>query len=179
MAKKLRKVIRSVPATTSNLTTGIVNFIIDCGHWAGRINNGAIFDPKIQTFRRKRKDDPKLTDVMACVRGNFFAIEIKNEHTKDRMREGQDDFRQLVEDAGGVYILARELEQFKIDFLFYKDTCWASPRISWENYLKTFRKINLPHESITTLSTEGGSGRLQQLESGEQKRDVSTGDRRG
>jgi hypothetical protein len=59
----MRTRVKKVPATTNNITQAIINFLRSRGHWAARINNGAVYDPEAKAFRRKRKDDPALGDI--------------------------------------------------------------------------------------------------------------------
>ncbi len=48
---------------------------------------------------------PGTSDVLACVRGRFLAVEIKVEG--DTQRDGQKSFQAAVERAGGLYVLAK------------------------------------------------------------------------
>jgi hypothetical protein len=107
----MKKRTRLVPATTNNLTTGIINYIIDKGFVAFPVYNGAVYDPAKQAFRRKKKTDLKKSDIIGCVRSAFFAIEVKNIFTRDKASKGQSDFKKMIIDQGGFYITAHCLEQ--------------------------------------------------------------------
>lgn len=45
------------------------------------------------------------SDIVACIRGAFFGIEVKFSD-KDRLRPEQESFRKALEAAGGKWILA-------------------------------------------------------------------------
>lgn len=122
----MRKKIRKVPATTNNITKGIVNFLLDKGHFVFRVNNGSVYDRKRQTFRRKGIHDPALSDVMGVLRpsGVFIAIEIKNSATGDKPKSRQKDFAREVISRGGIHYFAKTYEEFKswYDDYIYDDT---------------------------------------------------------
>jgi hypothetical protein len=62
-------------------------------------------------FRRLYSDDvvkigiPGTSDVLACINGKFYGIEVKVD--RDRQRPEQATFQAAVERAGGVYVLAK------------------------------------------------------------------------
>lgn len=63
----------------------------------------------------KNKDDrlvryglPGSSDVLACINGRFIGIEAKV--GDDRQRQKQKDFATAVRAAGGIYILARSVD---------------------------------------------------------------------
>lgn len=68
-------------------------------------NTGALKD---QTGRLVRYGLPGSSDVLACIRGRFVGIEAKV--GRDRQRTNQQDFSNAVHQAGGIYILARSVE---------------------------------------------------------------------
>lgn len=123
MAKKIR--IKTVPATTANLTTAIVNYLLHRGHFAYRVNNGAVFDPVKKVFRRKRKGDPAISDILGtlCPSGVTIAIEVKNASTKDKTKSTQQKFREEIIRCGGVHFYADTYENFRrwYDDLIYDD----------------------------------------------------------
>lgn len=51
---------------------------------------------------------PGVPDVVGCYRGRFIGIEIKT--PQGRMSPHQEKWRQLIEEAGGIYIMARSFE---------------------------------------------------------------------
>ena len=111
----MKRRIRKVPATTNNLTKAIINFLIDKGHYAFRVNNGSIFDPKRKVFRRKGANDPALSDVMGVLRpsGLFLAIEVKNAATGDKPKSAQKLFERQVRECGGIHYFAKRFDDFK------------------------------------------------------------------
>jgi len=110
----MRKTIRKVPATTNNLTKGIVNFLLDKGHFVFRVNNGSVYDRKRMTFRRKGLHDPALSDVMGVLKpsGVFIAIEIKNSATGDKPKSKQKIFAREVQSRGGIHYFAKTYAEF-------------------------------------------------------------------
>lgn len=51
---------------------------------------------------------PGSPDVLACIKGRFVGIEAKV--GKDRQRKAQGDFATALRSAGGIYILARSVD---------------------------------------------------------------------
>jgi hypothetical protein len=104
-----------VPATTANITTAIINRLNADGHYAKRINNAGVYNVKAGAFRRTRKDQKGISDIIACLYGpshigRFVAIEIKN--TGDRQSPDQIRNQEEVENAGGVYLIIEKLSDF-------------------------------------------------------------------
>jgi hypothetical protein len=126
MAKRRVKLVR-VPGTTSNIKTGIVNFLLAHGHYAVKIDTVGVWDKAKKTFRRSgtRKG---TADVMGCIHyvkkmmagniettfncGLFIAIEVKNENTNDRVRPEQLQEADLIAKAGGLYLITPSVESF-------------------------------------------------------------------
>jgi hypothetical protein len=48
-------------------------------------------------------------DIVACYRGRFIGIEGKNPDNHTRLREGQEDYRDYILEAGGIHITALSL----------------------------------------------------------------------
>ncbi len=123
MATRKTKIVR-VPATTNNITKGIINYLNAKGHFAFRVNSGGVWDPRTNEFRRGRSAG--VADILCCIkvetteafgggfnyRGEFLAIEVKNGATKDRSRPAQRMFGEKLEAAGGDYTVARSYDQF-------------------------------------------------------------------
>lgn len=116
----MRKKIVRVPATTNNLTKAIINFMLDRGHFVFRVNNGAVFDPKNYTFRRKGEREPSLSDIMGVLRpsGLFIGIEVKNAVTGDKAKSKQKLFAKEITDRGGLHYFAKRYDDF---LLWYHD----------------------------------------------------------
>ncbi len=106
--------IRKVPATTANLTTAIVNFLLTKGHFAFRVNNGAVYDPVKKCYRTPKRDAPAISDVLCIMdkTGVMMAIEIKNLTTGDRLRQSQIKFRNNIMKRGGYHVFVYTYEQF-------------------------------------------------------------------
>jgi hypothetical protein len=97
---------KSVPATTNNITLGIINFLNSKGHLAIRVNTTGIYDPVNRVFRKPDSNSLGCPDIICCMKaggtGYFVGIEIKNELTKDRMKEHQEKFHTRIKDACGI-----------------------------------------------------------------------------
>lgn len=115
--------IKRVPATTSNITTGIINYLINKGHYAFRVNNGAVYDPVKKVFRSQRKDAPGLSDIMGVLApsGCFIAIEVKNARTGDRPKAKQNLFANQIKKRGGYHVFAKSYEGF---IAWYRDNIY-------------------------------------------------------
>lgn len=96
--------------TANGLTKCVILYIKLIGGFATRINTTGMYRADIKKFipNTQRKG---LADVSAVIKGRAVSIEIKV--GKDRMSEAQLKIKSEVERAGGVYIIARNFEQFK------------------------------------------------------------------
>lgn len=105
-----------MPATTNNLTTAIINHLLSKGHFVFRVNNGAVFDPVKKVFRRKRKGDPALSDVIGVLNpsGVFISIEVKNAATGDKPKSNQRKFAEEIKGRGGMHYFAKTYAAFKV-----------------------------------------------------------------
>lgn len=103
-----------MPATTNNLTKAIVNYLNSRGHFAFRVNNGAVYDPVRKVFRRRRKGDPAISDVHCTLNpsGLSLWIEVKNAYTRDRIKKGQRDFAKRIKECGGMHLFATTYDRF-------------------------------------------------------------------
>jgi len=130
----MRTRTKLVPATTNNITTGIINLLLRDGHSASRINIGGNLEPaaiggnspiaKAAAILRAsgyvvghwKKSGSRLgvADVLACMKpsGSFLAIEVKNELTNDRASKEQLQFEHEVRRAGGDYWIVLSYEEF-------------------------------------------------------------------
>lgn len=73
---------------------------------------GAISIPYTVGMFRQMEDErhvrvglPGVSDILACHRGRFIAVEVKV--NRDRQRPEQRRFQAAIEENGGLYILAR------------------------------------------------------------------------
>lgn len=117
---KGRYVTKRVPATTNNITTGIINFLRANGHQAWRINTegqfvevGKVPQTKYVYGYFRPSGADSVSDIMAVLApyGTLLAVEVKK--GKDRMKKHQKEFAQNVILSGGLHCEAKSLEQFK------------------------------------------------------------------
>ena len=98
----------------NGLTKCIIAYINLCkGCYAYRVNNTGVYDPATGKFRTSNTVSG-IADISACVKGQFVQIEVK--HGRDKMSKGQVKFRGNVQEAMGIYIIAKEFETFIVDF---------------------------------------------------------------
>lgn len=97
--------------TTANDLTKTI--IFDMHHIregvAYRINNGAIYDVKRQTYRKgvQRKGIP---DIIGIINGRFYGIEVKI--GRDRQSADQKEVEREITEAGGVYFIAKSYDDY-------------------------------------------------------------------
>lgn len=125
-----------VPATTNNITTGIINRLLVDGHSASRINIQGQFTPipqgDVVYFNRSslraelsrkglligrfQKSGARkgVADILCCMRpsGSFLAIEIKNALTEDKVRPDQLAYMEEIKKAGGDYWIVTSFDEF-------------------------------------------------------------------
>lgn len=56
---------------------------------------------------------PGIPDIVSCINGHFVGIEVKNKGKLWNQSEEQKIHQQLIEKAGGLYILTSDLETVK------------------------------------------------------------------
>lgn len=101
----------SVPATTNNITKGIINFLLSQGHFAFRVNTTGVWDERKRAFR-KANTTPGTPDILACVNGKFVAIEVKNKETGDRVSAAQRAWHAHCVASQGTYVVALGYNHF-------------------------------------------------------------------
>jgi len=76
---------------------------------AYRINNGAVYDRKKGVYRKgvQRRGIP---DIIGIINGRFFGIEVKI--GKDRQSADQKEIEREIDDAGGVYFIAKSYDDY-------------------------------------------------------------------
>lgn len=114
----LPKKKKSSPA--NQLTSDIMDYLLDWGCAVARINTTGIYDEKLGRYRKSGStngvEDINCTyplNIKETTIGLAIAIEVKI--GKDKMSDDQIKRKQRIESAGGIYIVAKEMEQFKID----------------------------------------------------------------
>lgn len=99
-----------IPKMSTNALTKHALRILDMkGFDVWRQNNAAIYDPKIQKFR-KNSATPGISDIIGFHKktGQFIACEIKT--GKDKLSSEQELFLKRVNRAGGIGIEVRKIE---------------------------------------------------------------------
>lgn len=117
MSKIVKRVVKKkVPKTTNNITKGIVNYLLNRGHSASRINTTGTYREGIgYTYSGARVG---YLDISACIKtrsgiGLFLAIDVKKDD--DKPRKEQKDFAKEVAAAGGLIFFADDVDHF-IDY---------------------------------------------------------------
>jgi len=95
-----------------DLTREIIQHIRKLGGWGTRVNVSGFYDPD-KGFWRKGVTDPGTPDVMAVVNGLFIGVEVKTGH--DRLRPQQTTTKQAIEQAEGIFLVAKDIAQFRDD----------------------------------------------------------------
>lgn len=92
---------------TNNLTKSIIEYITLIGGYAVRINTQGQWNEKIQQWT-KSTTRKGTADIHACIKGRHYSIEVKT--GKDTMSDEQIETRNDVIKSGGVYIMAKCLD---------------------------------------------------------------------
>lgn len=108
--------------TTNGLTAAVQNFLTWSGHYCNRLNvmgrqiggitrtaAGNLFDDRKWIKSSTKKG---TSDLMASIDGRMICIEIKNEATKDKIRQDQLKEKSRVEQSGALYLVVTNIEQF-------------------------------------------------------------------
>lgn len=103
-----RKPTKKAPSPSNALTASILKLIHDAGGYAVRINVFGGFKSGKRTKSTTRKG---TADIHACFRGRHLSIEVKI--GKDVMSDEQRQTAADVQQAGGIYVLAGDLQTFK------------------------------------------------------------------
>ncbi len=110
--RRKRKPRPALVLNANDLTNEIIQHFRKLGGWAVRVNTSGFYDPD-KRFWRRGVTDPGTPDVIAVLNGKFFGIEVKT--GSDRLRPDQVQTKDLIQNARGVFIVARTLEQFRDD----------------------------------------------------------------
>jgi hypothetical protein len=91
----------------------ILQFLSAYGIFVFRINTTGVFDPKRKVFRSLSGFSMKgVADILGILPGGrFLAIEVKT--LKGKQSLDQQHFEDLVVKAGGVYVLARSVNDVR------------------------------------------------------------------
>ena len=94
----------------NDLTKLIMAWLKVHGHFAARINSGAVYDKRLGIYRKGSGATVGMADINAVIKGKSVSIEIKI--GKDKIRESQLKVKAEIEAAGGVYFVARSFDDF-------------------------------------------------------------------
>ncbi len=97
---------------TNALTKAIESYVALRGGYAMRINVAGFYRQDIGYIRSG--STVGVSDLIAVVKGRLIAIEIKV--GLDTQSEAQKAVQANIEAANGVYLIAREFDQFRADF---------------------------------------------------------------
>lgn len=121
---------KRVPATTTNITKGIVNFLISEGHSASRVNTTGVWDVMRQTFRRSggRKG---FYDIAATIKTRYYddkganlglTLMVDVKRGRDELSQEQVDFKSEIEEAGGITFESQNYNDFVEWYNFFVKT---------------------------------------------------------
>lgn len=111
---------------TNNLTTQIVAFLNEMGHFAWRNNTIGVYD--MTTGRYRKSNSVKGTADIFCVlnpAGQTLFIEIKV--GRDRLRDAQEVFRDEVVKRGAIHWEIKTIENFIEKYKKYHATHQTAP----------------------------------------------------
>lgn len=108
-----KKVFRDQLA--NDLTQSIIAFFAVMGGMAERVNSmGRQVDRKGETIWIKSTGTNGTSDIAATFQGLSIKVEVKTGH--DRQREAQKSYQKRIEEAGGIYIIAKSFDGFIHEF---------------------------------------------------------------
>jgi len=87
-----------------DLQTRIIQIITDRGGVATRVNSGGAISKR---GGRIKLAEAGTSDIIACYRGQYLAIEVK--YLDEKVSEKQQEFGDKVDKAGGWFVVARNL----------------------------------------------------------------------
>lgn len=95
--------------TEHQTQSAILDLIRFRGGMATRVNSGsAIFKDKSGRVNVIKGAEKGTSDVLACYRGRYLAIEVK--YGREKPTHEQLDFGRRVRDAGGLFLVAYDVE---------------------------------------------------------------------
>ena len=104
-------------STANGLTKAIIDYITLHGYQAERINTMGVARTKKATDGRvlgvtwtKGTSTAGSADISATIKGRSVKIEVKI--GKDRQSEAQKRYQEMIERAGGTYIIAKDFDSF-------------------------------------------------------------------
>ena len=109
-----------VPATTNNITKGIVNFLLERGHSASRVNVQGQWDEARQMWR-KSGSRKGFYDIAAVIKTKYrgphldpigMSLFVDTKSNRDVLSEEQLKFRKEVQEAGGCCFESKNYNDF-------------------------------------------------------------------
>lgn len=102
--------------TTTNSTTGaILLYLNSMGHFVWRNNTTGVYDPVKKLFRKPKGQLNGVADIIGMSSdGRFLSVEIKT--GRDKQSDSQLHFEDLVNSHNGIYIVAKNFDDFLIEF---------------------------------------------------------------
>jgi hypothetical protein len=99
--------------STNSLTAAVMAYLKVNNAFGARINVTGTYDTKLKRFRHSGSTKG-MPDVSGIVKGKFVGLEIKfgNDIQSDRQKVIQ----MQIEEAGGLYYIAKDFESFKAWF---------------------------------------------------------------
>jgi len=91
----------------TEIQTKILNYLRSKDMLCFRVNNGGIYDAKLHAYRRS-VSLKGVPDILGCLRGKMLGIEVKTPKGKQSVEQVM--FQKRLEAEGGIYILARSIE---------------------------------------------------------------------
>lgn len=95
--------------TANGLTKCITAWLELHGHFAGRVNTTGTYSAKLGKYIHSGSRRG-MADITAIINGQHVSIEVKI--GRDTMRPEQLRVKEQVEQAGGVYVIARSFDSF-------------------------------------------------------------------
>lgn len=82
------------------------------GYFWWPINNVGIWDAEKGIYRRSQTIRPGVSDAMMLTKGKLYALEFKG--STGQQSVAQKEFQRQVEANGGVYLLARSIDDLQL-----------------------------------------------------------------
>ncbi len=95
--------------STNDLTTSIMAYLKLMNAFGARINTQGTYDAKLKRYRYSGSTKG-MPDISAIVKGRFVGTEVK--YGKDTQSDRQKVVQKQIEDAGGLYFIAKDFESF-------------------------------------------------------------------
>lgn len=108
--------VKKVPATTNNITQGIINFLESRGHIADRMNRTGVYDPATKTFR-KTSSKHNYLDIYACLAPLGLSLWVDTKRGRDKLSAGQEKFIKDILARGGMAYAVSSLAEFETIYL--------------------------------------------------------------